>query len=220
MKRPFHTDGFTLLELLVAIAILAVLAALIFPAMDAVRRNASQTAGLSNMRQVGMAMIAYAGEHNYQLPGRETGKDGNDRWPKLIAEYLKDHTVYAAPGDPQNYIRRNVDPLDNVTNNTSYIMNGYNDLGTFQQPNMDVRMTSIEYTSNTLLLGTPKTGSIHFFMDFLEPPHGNNKDILNLTMYGDGSNYFFVDGSARFIKETEYRDALWLVDKDFQIPKM
>ena len=42
-------------------------------------------------------------------------------------------------------------------------------------------------------------GMGHFFMDFAEPPHGNQKDILNLEAYGDGSNYFFADGSARFI---------------------
>ena len=220
MKRPASLRGFTLIELLVVIVIVAIIAALAFPVFGSVKRHANQTAGLSNMRQVAIAMLSYAGEHDFELPGRESGQTGHDRWPRLIAEYVKDTRIFAAPGDPTNFIARNADPLSNTTNNTSYIMNGYNDLGMLGRANMDVRINRIETPSNTLLLGTPKSGSIHFFMDFLEPPHGNNKDILNLHAYEDGSNYVFADGSARFIKETNYRDTLWLVDKSYVIPTL
>ena len=99
-------------------------------------------------------------------------------------------------------------------------MNGYNDRGTMSDPNVEVRLNQFQSTANTLLLGTPKAGSIHFFMDFAEPPHGNQKDILNLTAYGDGSNYFFADGSARFIAKKDYDDKLWLTDKSFEIPNL
>ncbi len=220
MKKTACTRAFTLLELLAVIAIIALLAALAFPIFASVKKHADQTAGLSNMRQVAIAMLSYAGEHDYELPGRESGANGHDRWPKLIAEYLKDTKVLAAPGDPANFLIRHTDPLSNTTNYTSYIMNGYNDLGMLGRANMDVRMNRIETPASTLLLGTPKSGSIHFFMDFLEPPHGNNKDILNLHAYGDGSNYVFADGSARFIKEHDYTDALWLVDKSYVIPTL
>ena len=220
MKKPASLRGFTLIELLVVVAIVAIIAALAFPVFGTVKRHANQTAGLSNMRQVAIAMLSYAGEHDYELPGRESGTNGHDRWPKLIADYIKDTKVFAAPGDPTNFIVRNVDPLSNTTNNTSYIMNGYNDLGMLGRANMDVRINRIETPSNTLLLGTPKSGSIHFFMDFLEPPHGNNKDILNLHAYENGSNYVFADGSARFIKETDYSDTLWLLDKSYVIPNL
>ena len=220
MKKPACLRGFTLLELLAVIVIIAIVAALVFPVFGTVKRRANQTAGLSNMRQVAIAMLSYAGEHEYELPGRESGQAGHDRWPKLIAEYLKDTKILAAPGDPANFIVRNADPLSNTTNNTSFIMNGYDDLGMLGRPNMDVRINRIETPSNTLLLGTPKSGSIHFFMDFLEPPHGNNKDILNLHAYEDGSNYVFADGSARFIKESDYSDNLWLVDKTYVIPEL
>ena len=219
-KTPLRLRAFTLLELLVVMVIIALLAALILPVYGSMKRHANQTAGLSNMRQVAIAMLSYAGEHDYQLPGRETGQSGADRWPKLIAPYVQNTTIFAAPGDPANFIVRKADPLSNTTNNTSFIMNGYNDLGMLDQPNMDVRINRIETPSGTLLLGTPKSGSIHFFMDFLEPPHGNNKDILNLKAYEDGSNYVFADGSARFIKETDYRDTLWLVDKSYVIPSL
>ena len=220
MKTPHRLRAFTLLELLVVTAIIALLAAIALPVFATMQRHANRTAGLSNMRQVAIAMLSYAGEHDFELPGRESGAAGHDRWPKLIAQYVRDTKILAAPGDPANFLIRHADPLSNSTNNTSYIMNGYNDLGMLGQANMDVRINRIETPSNTLLLGTPKSGSIHFFMDFLEPPHGNNKDILNLHAYEDGSNYVFADGSARFIKEKDYNDTLWLVDKSYVIPTL
>lgn len=220
MKSNSYRRAFTLIELLVVISVIAILVALAFPVFGVMKRRGNQTAGLSNMRQVGMAMLSYASEHDYELPGRENGEIGIDRWPKLITGYLQDTKVFAAPGDPGNFLVRKVDPLSNKSNNTSYIMNGYNDLGAFGQLGMDIRINRLGSPSNTLLLGTPKSGSGHFFMDFLEPPHGNNKDILNLKAYDDGSNYVFADGSARFIRETDYRDALWLADKTYQIPNL
>lgn len=219
-KPPAHRHGFTLLELLAVIVIIGLLAALLFPVFGKMKRHGHQTASLSNMRQVAAAMLSYASEHENQLPGRERGQTSNDRWPKLIAPYVQDTTIFAAPGDPTNFIARKADPLSSTTNNTSYIMNGYNDLGMLGQASMSVRISAIEAPSGTLLLGTPKSGSKHFFMDFLEPPHGNNKDVLNLKAYEDGSNYVFSDGSARFIREVDYRDTLWLVDKSYEIPTL
>ncbi len=219
MKNRFQTRAFTLIELLTVISLIAVLATLIFAATQTTFRQSSQTASLSNMRQVGIAFLLYAGENNFALPGRNSGTDVS-KWPRLLAGYLKDVRVYAAPGDPENYIKRSVDPLDNDTNNTSFIMNGYNDLGTMENPGVEVRINRFAATSNILLLGTPKAGSRHFYMDFLEPPHGNNRDVLNLTAYGDGSNYLFADGAAKFIRAKDYDDRLWLVDKTFEIPNL
>ncbi len=220
MKHPLRLRAFTLLELLTVIAIIAIVAALALPVFAAVQRRGQQTAGLSNIRQVGAAFLLYAGEHEFELPGRSAVVNKTDRWPKLLAQYIQDIRVYAAPGDPQNYLIRKADPVSNSRNNTSFILNGFNDLGTFENPSSIIRINRAELPSQTLLLGTPKPGSIHFFMDFLEPPHGNIKDHLDLKLYGDGSDYLFLDGSARFIAAKDYRDTLWLADKDYVIPEL
>ncbi|HET6247806.1 MAG TPA: prepilin-type N-terminal cleavage/methylation domain-containing protein [Tepidisphaeraceae bacterium] len=59
--------GFTLVELLVVIGIIAVLVALLFPAISMVRRQANMTTCASNMRQIGLAMAAYAHDNNDRL---------------------------------------------------------------------------------------------------------------------------------------------------------
>lgn len=53
--------GFTLVELLVVITIIAVLIALLMPAIGAVQENARQTTCSNNQRQLGVAILAYEG---------------------------------------------------------------------------------------------------------------------------------------------------------------
>lgn len=59
--------AFTLTELLVVISIIAVLASLLLPAIGLVKGMARQTSCASQMRQLGLAMIGYAGDFNGQL---------------------------------------------------------------------------------------------------------------------------------------------------------
>jgi len=54
--------GFTLIELLVVIVIIAVIAAILFPVFARVRERGRQTTCASNLRQIGMAAMQYAGD--------------------------------------------------------------------------------------------------------------------------------------------------------------
>lgn len=67
-----NRQGFTLIELLVVISIIAVLVSLIAPAVQAARRTARKLQCLNNMRQVGLAMQAFAATNNGQLPSLTT----------------------------------------------------------------------------------------------------------------------------------------------------
>lgn len=60
--------GFTLIELLVVVSIIAMLMAMLMPALGRARKTAEQVGCLSNMRQLSTAMRMYAGEWSDVMP--------------------------------------------------------------------------------------------------------------------------------------------------------
>ena len=85
-------DAFTLIELLVVITIIAILVGLLFPALGKMREKGQASTCVSNLRQIGMAMLLYANDRNGQLPPYVSG---TKLWMQLITEagYLKQTTT-------------------------------------------------------------------------------------------------------------------------------
>lgn len=65
MKRP---NGFTLLEVMIVVAIMLLLAAILFPVFRSVRDRAHQAKCASHLRSIGYAMTMYADDHDETLP--------------------------------------------------------------------------------------------------------------------------------------------------------
>lgn len=63
--------GFTLVEMLVVLAVIGVLASLLLPAVSRAKRRATNTVCLSQLRQLGIATRLYADDHEERLPTAE-----------------------------------------------------------------------------------------------------------------------------------------------------
>ena len=77
MKRT----GVTLVELLIVVAIIALLAALLFPVFAKIRERGRQTVCLSNLRQLGLATALYAQDSDDRYPyGGDPGDLDANGW--------------------------------------------------------------------------------------------------------------------------------------------
>jgi competence protein ComGC len=63
-----RTWGFNRVELLVVIGVLALLAALVFPALNAAKANAQRINCINHLKQIGIAFRVWEGDHNDKYP--------------------------------------------------------------------------------------------------------------------------------------------------------
>src|ERR1035438_7509423 len=69
MNKRTNRPAFTLIELLTVIAIIAILAAILFPVFAKAREKANQTSCLSNNKQIALGFQMYAQDYDQRLPG-------------------------------------------------------------------------------------------------------------------------------------------------------
>lgn len=95
-------SGFTLVELLTVVAILGILAALLFPVFARAREAGRRTTCASNLRQLGMALKMYAQDYEERFPmGTDPAQwtNGNPKmeFVRALFPYAKERSLFYCP---------------------------------------------------------------------------------------------------------------------------
>ena len=129
----YRSKGFTLIELLVVISIIALLVAILMPALSAARKQAQAVVCLNNLHQIGLGAYYYAEENDTYIPRGMTGP-GGFLWFEMFMPYLENEEakrsgdyrrvdIFRCPGFPNSGTGYNSMPNSEQT--ICYVINGW-----------------------------------------------------------------------------------------------
>lgn len=191
--------GFTLIELLIVISIIALLAAILFPAFAHARENARRASCQSNLKQIGIAILQYAQDYDERLVPCIDVVANQNPWPRTLQPYLKSEQIFRCPSGPA------LDPADdlffpayglNVATNSV-------DSGFY----IGVSLASINFPSELLLLVENRAGNFaskpgfyNAWYDGLAPGFVQSNYGPPNVIHFEGSNVLFVGGHVKWQK--------------------
>jgi len=223
-----HAEGFTLMELLTAIAIIAVLATLLLSVLSTTRNRSRKATCLNNLRQINLGVRMYSDDSNDTSPAgaRTNSVDVFSAYKQLTKNYvgLKDASssrdkLFACPADtfyydyafasqPRGYVSRG---LCTESNNdySSYSFNAGNlnhvtFYGTnFVEPGIAGRkLSSVKSPTRTVLIAE-MPAFIPYSWHRPKRPFNQANSILNNSQ----NVVSFVDGHVGYVKM--YWDGAW-----------
>lgn len=138
-NAPYPSTGFTLIELLVVVSIIALLVAILLPALGKARKQARATVCMSNLKQLGLVVFMYHDENNDFIP---RSIDGGP-WFLMFMPYLgvdkpdsndyREVELYNCPGFPNTGIGKPASGFpEGVPNNlqtVDYVVNAWENEG-------------------------------------------------------------------------------------------
>lgn len=217
MKQPHRLrhNGFTLIELLVVIAIIAILAAILFPVFAQAREKARATQCLSNMKQVGTALMMYIQDYDETNP---PANDGNEDFNNparvavrpnflgVLTPYTKNKGIYACPSVPAVTSPANQVPTKD--SETSYLGNAVvmqRSIAVIPAPADIVYVQELFNKRGMAFLrpGYNATAKNYFYWHFWRDNTTKAENYTNLHM--EGGNVLYCDGHAKHKKGKSMR---------------
>ncbi len=126
-RYPHRLTGFTLMEVLITIAIVVALAALVIPVGNTMLRNSRKAACLSNLRQIGTGLESYLQDHQNIMPelavGRSSIQEDVPVLDNTLQAYLSSPDVFRCPEDDKEFKKSGSSYLWNSTQNGRPKMN-------------------------------------------------------------------------------------------------
>lgn len=205
--------AFTLVELLVVIAIIAVLIGLLLPAVFSARESARRTQCANNMRQIGLAIHQFCGNHGGKFPLVAHDRARDESWIYSLAPYLEQvDEIRLCPDDLRRIERRSL-------RLTSYAMNGYlrePDQSPFgSEPGFVSNFNALRETSRTMMVFEAGF-NVEANFDHVESPdwfssYNLKRNLVWSAVQADvaverhspGANYLFADGHVAAIAASE-----------------
>ncbi len=185
--------AFTLVELLIVIAIVGILAGLLLPALNRAKEKAKRTACASNLKQVNLATHLYADDNGESLPVLPNPNPYPNGVGAYYKQLVKGYLGQTGPASPNEKVF--VCPVDRTIYTqashafTSYTFNGY-EVGPNAMPRITgQKLSNIEKPVKAVLVGE--------FPGFW----GGSWHPLVNGLYPDAANVMsFVDGDVRPVK--------------------
>jgi len=200
-----QSGGFTLLELLVVIAVIAVLASMLLPALARAKDKAKAITCLTNLRQWGVAAHLFAADNQDLLPkdGKITSDSTNDAWYIDLPRALGVATYHEIPWRTNTTMSlgRSIWICPANTNRGT----GNNVFHYAENPN--INKTGAAGSGNQVKISSILTPSTVVWMfDTKNNRPSDSASAVHTNLHNRGAQFVFLDAHAARFKNTEYYD--------------